>query len=146
MYISFDTEDKFSDQDRRILAILAEPDTDTTEISTVAGPSATRTEEATPEPKPKRTRKSRSEKTQEPAQEPLPEEPEEPVTEEPAQEPLPEAESEGHTLSEAVEVATQLVSSGKAADVKKALSSVGVKRVGQIPADKVDEFLVALNA
>ncbi len=128
MHISFNTEDKFSDQDLRILAILAEPATDTIEVAAVAGPAATRTEEEADKPK---ADKPKAELPQDPA-------------EEPAEEPTQEAG--GHTLSEAVEVATQLVSSGKTADVKKALSSVGAKRVGQIPADKVDEFLVALNA
>ena len=65
-------------------------------------------------------------------------------------EPEPEVEDEDlvggktYTLSDAVARATALVSDGKAQLVKKALETVGAKRVSEISEDQIEAFLSAL--
>lgn len=49
------------------------------------------------------------------------------------------------SLEDAVLKAQQLVASGKAADVRKALTKVGAKRVSELQADSVEDFLAALE-
>lgn len=58
---------------------------------------------------------------------------------------LTPAEVEGATMSDAVEVATKLVSSGKSADVKAALADVGVKRVSELKSKDIAAFIEALT-
>lgn len=62
-------------------------------------------------------------------------------------EPEPEAanEGDGATMEDAVRVATEYVSSGRAADVKKALNSVGANRVSELGDDDIAGFLTALQ-
>lgn len=63
----------------------------------------------------------------------------------PAPEPEPEEEaSDGPTLEDAVARATELVSEGRAADVKGALQNFGVKRVSELEESQVEAFLEAL--
>jgi len=56
-----------------------------------------------------------------------------------------EAESNGPTLEQAVERATELVSEGRAADVKGALAKFNVRRVSELAEDQVAEFLEIIN-
>lgn len=62
-----------------------------------------------------------------------------------APEPEPEEESTGPTLQDAVDRATELVSDGRAADVKGALANFGVKRVSELEESQVAEFIEALE-
>jgi hypothetical protein len=61
-------------------------------------------------------------------------------------EPEPEENDEAPTMSDAVAVATQLVSSGEAAKVKAALAEVGAKRVSEMKEEDIPSFLAALEA
>jgi len=49
-----------------------------------------------------------------------------------------------YTLQDAVSKATELVAAGKAAAVKKALTSVGAKRVSELKGDAISSFMNAL--
>lgn len=67
-----------------------------------------------------------------------------------APEPEPEAEEEagddeGVTLQQCIDRATELVSEGRAAEVKGALSNLGVKRVGELEESQYEEFLAAIS-
>lgn len=63
----------------------------------------------------------------------------------PAPEPEPEEEATGVTLEDAVARATELVSEGRAAEVKGALATFDVKRVSELDESQVEAFLEALN-
>ena len=64
-------------------------------------------------------------------------------------EPEPETEEEdllgGPSLSDAIAAATNMVSDGKANQVKAALAEVGAKRVSDLKAEDVATFLTALE-
>ena len=60
--------------------------------------------------------------------------------------PEPEADGDAPTMSDAVAVATQLVSSGESTKVKAALAEVGAKRVSEMSEDDIPAFLAALEA
>jgi hypothetical protein len=65
---------------------------------------------------------------------------------EPAPEPEEDASEDGEDdLDAAVSRATMLVQAGKTPVVKKALAAVGVKRVSELSADHVEDFLSALD-
>lgn len=70
----------------------------------------------------------------------------------PVAETLPEPEEETTppageaTMAAAVKAATDLVSQGKAAQVKTALAGVGAKRVSELKGKAIAEFLEALDA
>ena len=72
----------------------------------------------------------------------------------PAPEPEPEAEEDGdedlmggnRTIKDALAAASVLVSAGRSKEVKKVLTSIGANRVSEIPADKIDEFINAIEA
>ena len=96
--------------------------------------------------------------TVEPVEEPKPATPK-PARKAPAPKPSPveepevedevEAEDEdllggGVTLQDAIDRATELVSEGKAAQVKAALAKVGAKRVSDIKQDSLKAFVDAL--
>jgi len=121
MHISINTDEALSDVDKQILAVLA---------GGVSAPKASPAPAA--EAAPKSTPK---------ASKPV-EEPEE-AADEPAEE--ESTEESGTTLEEAVALATKMVSNGEAKKVKEALGTVGAKKVSEIPADKVDEFVAALG-
>lgn len=56
------------------------------------------------------------------------------------------AETSGEpTMEDAVARATELVSSGKATEVKAALDACGADRVSNLPGDKIGDFLAALG-
>lgn len=58
----------------------------------------------------------------------------------------PEEEgTDGPTMEQAVEKATELVTEGRAADVKGALATFGVKRVTELDESKLGEFLALLD-
>jgi uncharacterized membrane protein len=70
----------------------------------------------------------------------------------PAPEPEPEPEAAEEDLvgsapvmADAVALATQLVSEGKSADVKKVLADNGVKRVSELSGDQIAAFVSALS-
>lgn len=64
-----------------------------------------------------------------------------------APEPEPEAdEDEGPTLEQAIEKATELVSEGRAAEVKGALKELGIsKKVSELEGDEIAQFLEAVS-
>lgn len=69
---------------------------------------------------------------------------------EPVSEPEPEAPSEpaaagSPTMEDAVALATQLVSNGRAADVKAALASFDTKRVSELKDDAIPQFVALLS-
>lgn len=51
----------------------------------------------------------------------------------------------GRTMSDAIAAATKLVSNQQSGKVKEALAAVGVKRVSEIPADAIEQFLTELG-
>ena len=104
-----------SDLDRKVLAVLAQ-------VSEEAPPK--KTAEAA-----KKVTKKTAAKKPDPEPEPEPE-------------PEPDA---APTMADAVSVATRLVAAGEAAKVKAALSTVGAKRVSEMDADSVPQFLAELG-
>ena len=58
----------------------------------------------------------------------------------------PAAADDAPTLEDAVAAATPLISAGKAAVVKAALANAGVKRVGELPAEKIAAFIEELKS
>ena len=52
-----------------------------------------------------------------------------------------EDDEDAPTLEQAVGRATELISDGKASAVKGVLTSLGVKKVGELPSDKIQDFL-----
>lgn len=52
-----------------------------------------------------------------------------------------EDDEDAPTLEQAVGRATELISAGKAFAVKGVLTSLGVKKVGELPSDKIQDFL-----
>ena len=148
MHISFDTNE-LSPQDLRVLAFMAGQ----TQLP-VAAPEP----EPEPEPEPvkpepvKRTRKPKAEPEPEPepetslnTSEDVPADLGEPAPAQPITPADVDDTPEGPTMADAVAAATKLVSSGQAAKVKEALAAVGAKRVSEVPADKIGEFLAALQ-
>ena len=96
-------------------------------------------------PKPVKTTKAKTEPKAEPVVEAEPETP----AEEPEEDLIdaPEDDGDAPTMSDAVAAATELVSSGNAAQVKAALAKVGdVKRVSELKDDQIKTFLDALKA
>lgn len=120
MQITIDTEN-ITQQDRDILALV------------LGGEAAPAPQKAA---KPAATTKSKDTKP-----EPV-EEPEEPADEAGDDE---GEKSEGASMEDAVALATKLVSNGKAAQVKAALSDCGAKRVSELDESKIGEFIAALS-
>lgn len=56
-----------------------------------------------------------------------------------------ESGEDAPTLEDAVAAATPLISAGKAKDVKEALTAAGVKKVKELPADKIAGFIADLK-
>jgi hypothetical protein len=54
------------------------------------------------------------------------------------------AENGGATMDDAVKLATELVSAGKANEVKAALTDLGAKRVSELSSGAIDEFISKL--
>lgn len=141
MQITLNTEN-LTELDRKVLALIGANGNVSAKVI-VSGdikPSSRKT------PVEKATKPEPAEKETKPKPEPKPEpvaEPDEVPAEEPETAPANTSEV---TMSDAVEAATRLVSDGKSTVVRAALKSVGASRVGKIPADKIDEFLAALNA
>ncbi len=59
--------------------------------------------------------------------------------------PAPEPEADDATMEDAVQLATKLVSEGKAAQVKEALRGVGAKRVSELKGDAIATFIASLS-
>ncbi len=58
----------------------------------------------------------------------------------------PEPEpADGPTLEDAIALATELVAEGRTADIKAALTTFGVKRVGELEESQVADFVAALS-
>lgn len=97
--------------------------------------------------KPKRTgiqtKTPAAKKSQPVKEEPAKEEPAkgEPAKEEPVKEETEDVVPSGGSVEAAVQAATQLVADGKSSTVKKALAAVGAKRVSELTAEQVDEFM-----
>ena len=83
------------------------------------------------------------------AEEPETDEADTPEASAPEEAPAPESDAESEdeapTMSDAVAAATQLVSSGKAAQVKAALAEVGAKRVSEMGEGDIAAFMAALE-
>lgn len=119
MHISLNTAEEISGLDKQVLSVLAGGTVAPAAAPAKAAPAKTQGKApAKPTPEP-----------------------------ETAVEPEPEADEApaGATLEEAVALATKMVSNGEAAKVKKALGTVGAKKVSEVSADKVDEFISALS-
>lgn len=148
MQITLNTEN-LTELDRKVLALIGANGNVSAKVI-VSGdikPSSRKTpvEKAAEKPVEKATKPEPVKKAAEkPAPKPEPvAEPDEAPAEAPDEAPANTSEL---TMSDAVEAATRLVSDGKSTVVRAALKSVGASRVGKIPADKIDEFLAALNA
>lgn len=70
---------------------------------------------------------------------------EEPVEEDVAEEGDVDPAETALTKKDAVALATKLVSSGKAAEVKKVLTDLGAKRVSELSDEDVPAFIAALS-
>lgn len=145
MQITLNTEN-LTELDRKVLALIGA--NGSTQVITPGAiqpsPRKTFDKPVEKETKPKPVKKAAEKPVKKP--EPKPEtaaEPDEAPAEAPDEAPTNTSEV---TMSDAVEAATKLVSDGKSTVVRAALKSVGASRVGKIPADKIDEFLAALNA
>jgi hypothetical protein len=119
MQIMFDTD---NNKDVEMLAAL---------VSVLGGPGVTRTQVKTP---PRSGKSTTAEKAAAAAPEP------DPVVEEEAP-----AEDGGATMDDAVKLATELVSAGKAAEVKAALTDLGAKRVSELSGGAIGEFISRLS-
>ena len=73
----------------------------------------------------------------------------------PAPKPAPEPESEetsddeaaaGYTTQDALAIASPIVSAGRTREVKDCLTQVGAKKVSEVPAEKLGEFIQLLKA
>lgn len=131
-----------SPEDKETLLSLAgeHPDTAPHTNIVVNSPQA-KPEEPKPKAKPGPKPKTKPEPAkEEPAPEP---EPELPKEETPADPETPT--SDGPTLQDAVGRASELLSDGRADDVKAALASLGVQRVSQLKAEQVPDFLKELG-
>lgn len=162
MIITIDTTAPLSDQDKAILTPLlhpnpgtyspvvnvqGDPDLDSLRARLAGGTK----EDYVSEEKPAPRRRAAAKKAPEPVAE---EAPEEPVDETPEAveddtpavlEEEPAATDDAPTLEDAVAAATPLISAGKASVVKAALANAGVKRVGELPAEKIAGFISELN-
>ena len=129
MQITIDTNEPLTETDRAILAPL---------LGNIV---------PVEEPAPATAKPARTTKTARPAPEPEPEP--EPAKTAPVEETEDEAEDEDLlggevTLQDAIDRATELVSSGKSAQVKAALAQVGAKRVSDIKPSNLKKFIDAL--
>lgn len=163
MIITIDTTVQLSEQDSRVLEQLLRKPASIEVNSEKAAPGVfvqqqttrSKTTEAdgtvVTEEKAAPRRRAAAKKAPEPVAE---EAPEEPVDETPEAveddtpavlEEEPAAAEEAPTLEDAVAAATPLISAGKASVVKAALANAGVKRVGELPAEKIAGFISELN-
>lgn len=127
MKITIDTNN-LSELDVAMLGFLAEQE-----------PSAEAETEVEPDPEPVAAKKVVAKKVAA-VVEPEPE----PEEEEEIEEDL--VGGDAPTISDAVAAATKLVSEGKQAVVKAALTAVGAKKVSEMEADVIPSFLAALEA
>ena len=169
MIITIDTAAGISELDRAALATLLErtgavqnPETADPGVFVQQETTRTKTTEAdgtvVTEEKPAPRRRAAAKKVAEPVAEEAPEEPadETPAVLEDAHERAlasnrptaeePAAADDAPTLEDAVAAATPLISAGKAAVVKAALANAGVKRVGELPAEKIAAFIEELKS
>ena len=121
MQITFDTN-SLSAVDLEVLALIA-------------GMDAPKAEKASPaaKPAPQAGPKAKAAKA---VEEPV-EAVDEAVEDEPA--------TDGPSMEDAVAAATKLVSTGQAPKVKAALTAAGAKRVSELTADKIADFIAALS-
>jgi hypothetical protein len=132
MQIQIDTND-LSDQDRKILALLAgnlETVSESARKASTPAPQAKAKAAKAPKVEPK---KSKAE----------PEEPEEPEESEESEESdeSEESEDDAPTVDDAIALATEMVSNGKAKRVKAVLSELGVDRVSKLKGEQVAAFI-----
>lgn len=126
MQITIDTNEPLTETDRAILAPLLGNIVPVEEPAPATAKPARTTKPAKPAPKP----------------EPVEEDEE---TEAPVEETEDEDLLGGEvTLQDAIDRATELVSSGKSAQVKAALAKVGAKRVSDIKPSNLKKFIDAL--
>jgi len=140
MQITVDTNN-LSDLDRQLLAtVLGEQGVVTAKAEPVEAPA----EEEKAPPKKRAARKTAAAKP-DPEPEPEPED-DEPAAEENEDDPEDLlGGSEPVTMQDAVKVASDLVSKGKSADVKKALNGFGVKRVSELDEGDLAAFVAQLS-
>lgn len=126
MFISFNT-DELTAEDRQVLAVLAGTSAPiaakAAELAERAGVGSTPAKKTAPKPAPKA----------------------DPDPAEDSEESTPETSGE-YTLKDAVDKATELVSDGKAKDVKAALKKIAVAKVSEldVEAGDVDRWFAAL--
>jgi hypothetical protein len=119
MFISFDTE-KLTEDDRRVLRAMA------------GGGSEKAVSVDWPEPEPK------------PKPEPVKVDPVVPDTD--GTDPAPESAVDEPTLQDAVNLASELVSKGRASEVKAALNKLGVAKVSKLEGPSaIAEFIAELS-
>ena len=131
MQITFDTN-SLSASDIALLSHYVEKATATPEPEVVSAPA--------PEPVKAEPKKAPAKKAAAPKPEPEPE-------------PEPEVEdllgteeaAATYTMEDAINLATELVSAGKQADVKAALESAGAARVSALTASNIAAFMKALS-
>lgn len=97
-----------------------------------------------PGPKPK-TQKVEEEVIEEKPAEPVEEKPAAPAKQESIDDIEVEDDEESSSLEAAIQKATDLVASGKAAQVKAALKAAGAKRVSELTEEQVDTFMENLK-
>ena len=142
--ISISDEGGLSKRDIRVLEALAglEP-----AIVELADPTTGEKTEPTPpdtKPAPARTRARAAAKPVEPDTEEVADEPE-------ADEPEADAEedvlgTDGPTMQDAVNRASELLHTGKTAEVKAALAALGAKRVSELKPAQIAPFIESLDA
>lgn len=156
MIITIDTSVALSPEDKALLALIAgstHVPVEQYEANRLAADPRVAVSSATQEEeKPAPRRRAAPKKAAEPVAE---EAPEEPLDETPAvlEDDTPAvleeeqaAADDAPTLEDAVAAATPLISAGKAAVVKAALANAGVKRVGELPAEKIAAFIEELKS
>lgn len=122
MQITINTAEALSDTDLAILAVLVQQDAAATPAPKAEKAAAKPAKKAAAKPEPK------------PEPEPEPEEDEDLV-----------GGDDAPTMEDAVALATKLVSSGRSKDVKAALNAAGAKRVSELKAEDIPEFVNALS-
>lgn len=129
MQITIDMSSPLTDAERAVLAVLAQPDSDRQPANEEKAPAKRRRKQ-----KPKEELEAAKSEPEAPAEEPEPEAAED-----------DSGSAEEDPMAKAVELATELVSSGKAAEVKAALTDLGVKRVSELDDDNVGDFIEAIS-
>lgn len=143
MQIVLDTNQSLSDTEKAVLRTLL-GESGPTPVTEPAGGWSEGGPEEKPAKKSAPAKKAAPKKQAKPDPEPEPDE-DEAEADEPEVDDLADADEDAPTMDDAIRVATELVSDGKAAQVKEALAELGAKRVSELSADDVPAFLQSLG-